>query len=163
MSHENPKTTRDEYLTPLWVINELGPFDLDPCASIKRPWDTAKNHYTYLDNGLLLPWRGRVWCNPPYGLNKEFLRRCVSHDNCMVLIPARTETEYFYEYVWKRADGLLFMRNRIHFCNTDGSSVGRSSFASVFIAYGVENAIKLRDSDINGQYIDMIYERTKNT
>jgi len=161
MSHESPVAKRDEYLTPKWIIDDLGPFDLDPCASEVRPWPTANKHLTYMDNGLLMPWEGRVWCNPPYGMNKEFLRRCVAHDNCIALIPARTETNYFHEYVWKHADGLLFMRNRISFHNTDGSCVGRSGFASVFIAYGVKNAISLRDSMITGQYIDMINQRIK--
>jgi len=37
----------------------MGKFDLDPCSPIKRPWDTAKKHYTELDkkniyNGELL-------------------------------------------------------------------------------------------------------------
>jgi hypothetical protein len=35
---------------------------------LPRPWDTADTHYTApLDNGLSLPWFGRIWLNPPYG------------------------------------------------------------------------------------------------
>ena len=46
---------------------EFGPFDLDPCAPVNRPWEMAATHYTMHDDGLNRPWHGRVWCNPPYG------------------------------------------------------------------------------------------------
>ncbi len=58
---------KDEWLTPPDLIKSLGTFDLDPCAPIKRPWNTAKNHFTINDMGLMQNWHGRVWLNPPYG------------------------------------------------------------------------------------------------
>ena len=51
----------DVWLTPPGIIKSLGEFDLDPCASLNRPWDTAKKHYTVEDDGLTKPWAGRVW------------------------------------------------------------------------------------------------------
>jgi hypothetical protein len=59
--------SKDEWLTPPDIIKALGDFDLDPCAPIERPWNMARNHYNRLDDGLGKPWRGRIWCNPPYG------------------------------------------------------------------------------------------------
>ena len=45
--HQAPASNaHDEHLTPPWLIQSVGPFDLDPCAPIKRPWPTAKHHYT---------------------------------------------------------------------------------------------------------------------
>lgn len=29
----NPKVSPDEWYTPRWIIDTLGPFDLDPCNS----------------------------------------------------------------------------------------------------------------------------------
>lgn len=49
------KGKTDEWLTPPEIIRKLGPFDLDPCSPVKRPWETAKNHYTEENNGLSLP------------------------------------------------------------------------------------------------------------
>lgn len=46
----------DEWLTPQNILNALGPFDLDPCAPINRPWDMAARHYTVADDGLSKPW-----------------------------------------------------------------------------------------------------------
>ena len=65
--HQSSAMLKDEWLTPPEIIKALGSFDLDPCAPVIRPWPTAQEHYTILDNGLIKPWRGRVWLNPPYG------------------------------------------------------------------------------------------------
>lgn len=59
--------TTNVWLTPRYVLDLLGQFDTDPCAATVRPWDCASVNYTEADNGLLLPWVGRVWLNPPYG------------------------------------------------------------------------------------------------
>lgn len=64
-SHQSANMGKDEWLTPPEIIRSLGEFDLDPCSPINRPWDTALNHYTIIDNGLKQQWYGRVWCNPP--------------------------------------------------------------------------------------------------
>ena len=68
------------WLTPPHILKALGEFDLDPCASLDRPWDTARNHYTVEDNGLVQPWEGRVWLNPPYGAGMDlWLNRLANH------------------------------------------------------------------------------------
>ena len=93
----------DEWLTPPEILRALGAFDLDPCAPVVRPWETAARHYTVADDGLALPWAGRVWCNPPFGREAvKWLRRMRDHGNGVALIPARTETAMFYETVWGR-------------------------------------------------------------
>jgi hypothetical protein len=38
--------SKDEWLTPQFIVQALGAFDLDPCAPVNRPWDTARTHYT---------------------------------------------------------------------------------------------------------------------
>lgn len=81
LGNENPNVTTTTWLTPPHILKALGDFDLDPCASLNRPWDTAKHHYTEEDDGLIQPWFGRVWCNPPYGREMNaFLERMVTHD-----------------------------------------------------------------------------------
>lgn len=66
--HQSATALKDEWLTPRHILDALGAFDLDPCAPQVRPWETAARHYSIFDNGLAQYWEGRVWCNPPYGL-----------------------------------------------------------------------------------------------
>jgi hypothetical protein len=90
LGNESTVAGTDVWLTPPYVIEALGEFDLDPCASVDRPWDTAKSHYTIEDDGLLQPWFGRVWCNPPYGPKLgPFLRKMAEHENGIALVFAR--------------------------------------------------------------------------
>jgi hypothetical protein len=44
---------------------EYGPFDLDPCATPENA--KCARCYTREDDGLAMPWTGRVFMNPPYG------------------------------------------------------------------------------------------------
>ena len=78
----------------------LGPFDLDPCSPILRPWDTAKYHYTVSDNGFIKEWFGRVWLNPPYGRGMyEWMNKLAAHGNGIGLIFARTDTKGFQNHI----------------------------------------------------------------
>lgn len=156
-SHQSAKMGKDEWLTPPYIIHSLGEFDLDPCASINRPWDTAKKHYTVEDNGLLKDWFGRVWCNPPYGLEaSDWLDKLAMHNNGIALIFARTETAMFFNHVWEKANALLFIKGRLYFHHQDGSRASANSGApSVLIAYGANNAFALSQCDIKGKYVQL--------
>lgn len=155
--HTKPAGGYDEWLTPPELLKALGPFDLDPCAPVKRPWPTAREHYTVFDNGLGKPWRGRVWLNPPYAKSTGFwLARLAEHGNGIALTFARTETAMFFEHVWNEADALLFIEGRLHFHHVDGRRAKESSGGpSVLIAYGSSNAAALRSSAICGKYITL--------
>lgn len=153
--HHSALMGKDEWLTPPEILRALGPFDLDPCAPIVRPWEMAAKHYTKLDNGLQQPWEGRVWCNPPYGLEAErWLARCADHGNAIALIFARTETEMFFSRVWEAADGLLFLRGRLYFHHVSGERAGANAGApSVLVAYGKDNYEALWGSKIDGHRV----------
>ena len=115
----------DEWLTPPEIIKALGPFDLDPCAPVNRPWDMAKKHYTVQDNGLYLPWAGRVWLNPPYGRETfKWMERLSEHGNGIALIFARTETKGFHEQIWRKAKAVFFFEGRLKFHYVDGRQGG---------------------------------------
>jgi len=154
-SHQSHAMLKDEWLTPPSIIEALGPFDLDPCSPINRPWDTAKNHYTIEDNGLLMPWNGRVWCNPPYGKETgHWMNKCALHGNAICLTFARTETTWFFNKVWPFASALFFIKGRLHFYHVTGERAESNSGApSVLIAYGKENANALESAGLKGKFI----------
>lgn len=145
---------KDEWLTPIEIIKSLGEFDLDPCSPINRPWDTAKQHFTKLDNGLKKKWKGRIWCNPPYGKNTiKWLEKCSNHGNCIALIYARTETKMFFENVWSKADAILFIKGRIKFFDVFGNQAASAGAPSVLIAYGKNNVAALKNCKIEGKFL----------
>lgn len=153
--HQSANAIKYEWLTPPDLLLRLGDFDLDPCAPINRPWSTAKNHFTIQDDGLLLPWFGRVWLNPPYGKYLDAWMNKMAVHNCgIALIFARTETRTFHNYIFPAADSILFLKGRLKFYNVDGS-VGKhdGGAPSILIAYGKENTDTLNASGISGKLI----------
>lgn len=149
-AHQSPNMGSDEWLTPPEILASLGSFDLDPCSPINRPWPTAAEHFHINDDGLAQEWVGRVWCNPPFGREAiKWMRRMAKHGNGIALIPARTETEMFYETVWGAADAVLFIKGRPHFHRVDGSRAAFNSGAPIcLVAYGMQNVAALSASGL---------------
>lgn len=153
--HHSARAGTAEWLTPPGILAALGPFDLDPCAPIARPWPMATTHYTVEHDGLSKPWHGRVWCNPPYGAETaQWLARLAMHGDGIALIFARVETAAWADHVWPKADAILFVAGRLHFCYPDGSRAAANAGApSALIAYGLSNAATLRTCGIRGAWV----------
>lgn len=157
-THQHPIRGRtDEWLTPPNLLEKLGPFDLDPCSPVDRPWPTAARHYSILDDGLSYKWTGRVWLNPPYGPKAaHWLKRLRIHGNGIALIFARTETHFFQDEVFAHAHAILFLRGRLTFYSVEGQRAKFNGGApSVLIAYGSDNAESLKRSGIRGAYVEL--------
>jgi len=157
--HRTPKY-KNEWITPPEIIEALGPFDLDPCAPTVSPWITAKVKHSIPEllghNGFDRPWKGRVWLNPPYSQAAKWMKKLSIHGNGIALIFARTETKYFFESIWNKADGLLFLKGRLHFYHTNGTrSKYNSGAPSVLVAYGKNNASILKSCILEGKYISL--------
>ncbi len=145
---------------PPHILRALGEFDLDPCSPITRPWDTAHHHYTVIEDGLKMPWFGRVWCNPPYGeAAGKFLAKCASHGNAMGLVFTRMETQWFYSAVWDKADALFFIKGRLAFHHVTGEKGGSAGCGSVLVAYGKNNVDVLRNCTLEGRFILLNHEQ----
>ncbi len=135
-NHTQTSESSDSWITPRWLIEKIGPFDLDPCACDPQPWPCAVTNWT--GNGLMLSWFGFVYCNPPYGRSTEFwLEKMAAHKNGIALVFARTETKTFFKCVWPFASAMIFLRGRLTFNRPDGSeATGNSGGPSVLIGYG---------------------------
>jgi hypothetical protein len=154
---------KDEWLTPKYITDCLGEFDLDPCSPAeRRPWDTAKEHWG-IDSenpkdGLSEDWFGRVWCNPPYGRETfKWLDKLAAHGSGIALIFARTETIGFHESVWNKAHSVMFFKGRLKFWHVDGVEGGTSNAPSVLVSYSEYDTDKIREAltrgDIKGKLV----------
>ncbi len=146
---------KTEWLTPPNLLKKLGDFDLDPCAPINRPWDIAKKHYTEESNGLIKPWFGRVFCNPPYDARnlKAFINKCIQHKNAIALVFARVDTVYFQDVIFQKAHSILFIKGRLKFYNIDGTEGGTAGAPSCLISFNEENTVVLKNCGIEGKLI----------
>ena len=159
-AHQSARAETHVWLTPPFILNALGDFDLDPCAcSEPRPWPTANYHYTAEDDGLSRDWYGRVYLNPPYGpptIIGPWLRRMVEHDCGTALIFARTETALFFETVWNAASAVLFLEGRLFFHYPDGRAADNNGGApSCLVAYGPSDREVLRDCGLRGKFVGL--------
>src|SRR2546423_1714623 len=91
-ANEAGKPASVEWYTPPWLFGALGlTFDLDPCSPVEGPVTPAKRHLTRLDDGLVAPWEGRVWLNPPYGAElPKWIGRLADHGDGVALVLSRT-------------------------------------------------------------------------
>lgn len=153
----NQDSGNKTWLTPKWIIDTLGTFDTDPCCPPNMPWRTAEVMYTPQEDGLVQPWQGRVWLNPPYGKDAlPFLAKMAEHvkngGSGITLLFARTDNTAWHELVVPNARAVMFLRKRIRFCREDGSDAGTSPMPSVLIAYtwsDVDALVKAKDK-LNG-------------
>lgn len=129
-----------EWYTPPELFTAIGlTFDLDPASpgADVVPWVPARRHITARENGLLQPWNGLVWLNPPYGPQATpFLHRLAEHGEGIALVFTRTETGW-WNAVAPRADLVCFLRERVWHIRDDGHR-GRSAMGSALLAFGRE-------------------------
>lgn len=162
-THEAPVSNSVEWLTPEWIFDALGArFDLDPCSPGKGLTHVpASHHLTVKEDGLALPWVGRVWCNPPYGPGIDrWLRKCAHladehFGSAIALVPNRTDTRWFQETM-EHADSALLLAGRVKFHRgtKDAPPTGSPGTGSALIAYGTWADTTLRDSSLPGIFID---------
>jgi len=145
--HQSHNGGTDEWLTPPSLIEALGPFDLDPCAPINRPWPTAHHHFTLEDGGLRNEWSGHVWLNPPYSQADKWMARLAEHGDGIALLFARTETQLWHKHIWPHTSGVLFLKGRLHFHLPDGTPAKANAGApSALIGYGTRAQVTLAHS-----------------
>lgn len=130
--------------TDLWAtpqdffdrLNEEFNFTLDPCATKENA--KCKNFFTKEIDGLLQNWGGHnVFCNPPYGkelplwVQKSYEESRKPNTKVVMLIPARTDTRYFHEYIYHKAKEIRFIKGRLKF----GDSKNSAPFPSMVVVF----------------------------
>lgn len=95
-------------------------FTLDPCCTEKSA--LCKKYYTPMEDGLAQTWDNEsVFVNPPYGreIGKWVKKASEAVGGVVVmLIPARTDTRYFHDYICGKAE-IRFIKGRLKFLDMD--------------------------------------------
>lgn len=123
----------DMWATPQDLFDELNAefhFETDVCAVPSNA--KCKEYYTPLDDGLSQEWSGVCWCNPPYGreIGKWVEKAATSKALTVMLIPARTDTKWFHDYVYNKAE-TRFIKGRLKF----GGAQNSAPFPSMIVVF----------------------------
>ena len=103
-------STKEDWATPQDFFDKLDEefhFDLDPCADAENA--KCKEYFTKEENGLLKDWGG------------------------VALIPARTDTRFFHDYIYHKAE-IRFIKGRLKF----GGCKDAAPFPSMVVIFGKE-------------------------
>lgn len=125
-----------EWSTPddlfLELESQYGPFNLDPCATPGNA--KCLKFFTQVDDGLSLPWEGKVFMNPPYGREigkwvKKAYEESQKGSMVVCLLPARTDTRWFHDYCLK--GDIRFLKGRLKF----GGQTNPAPFPSMIVVF----------------------------
>lgn len=122
------------------ALNKEFNFVLDAAATDKTK--KCRLYYTPEMDGLAQSWDcgGAVFCNPPYGreigkwVQKAYKETAQGKYPIVLLIPARTDTNYFHDYIYGKAE-IRFIRGRLRFTDSDGNVANPAPFPSMVVVY----------------------------
>ena len=128
----------NEWTTPMWLFKELDVkfnFTLDPCCTKESA--LCDKYYTIEDDGVIQEWGGEiVFMNPPYGraigkwVEKAY-RESLNGAVVVCLIPSRTDTRYWHNYIFPYAADIKFLKGRLKF----GDGKNPAPFPSAIIIF----------------------------
>lgn len=117
----------DHWSTPKEVYDALNDefnFTFDPCPL----------HNSSGVSGLDLVWNGNIFCNPPYSRISDWIKKgyasYLQGSNVVFLIPSRTDTRYWHDYVM-RATEIRFIKGRLKF----GGAKNSAPFPSCIVIF----------------------------
>lgn len=122
-------SSSEEWATPQPFFDRLNRqhcFSLDAAATKENA--KCERFYTKEDNALEKHWVGTVWLNSPYGrvlnqwVEKAYRESLHGAATVVMLLPARTDTRYWHQYIFPHAAEILFIAGRLKFGNAENSA-----------------------------------------
>lgn len=148
----------DERYTPRWIFDGLGlTFDTDPASPVGGgDCVPSVRKYTTDDDGLQMPWRGRVWLNPPFSESTRWADRFRGHGHGVFLGPV-ANAAWWYALI-RSSDVVWHCRD---FAFTHPTHAGkRSSMPLAMVAYGFDCADAVRRLARSGAHDGVLVEVT---
>jgi len=157
----NKNLETDCWLTPPELLKLLGKFDLDLCCPEYMPWRTAKKMVHRPFDGFAVPWKGRVFCNPPYSDPYPWVNKMSLHHNGIMLLPAKSPETRWGQLALDSCDAVLFLKGRLLFHKNDGTlSLGKWG-PNMLLAFGPSNARKLDMLISDGKLEGILFDKNE--
>lgn len=155
--NDNWRTPKDLFN----ILNKEFKFVLDAAADQNNA--LCENYYTEKNSGLINPWFGNVWCNPPYskGLAKEFILKAVKEMKvteligdtlyrAVFLLPARTDTLMWQSLIFPFASEIRFLQGRLKFLDENNEEFGTAPFPSAIVVFSQDEFKSPQGQRISG-------------
>ncbi len=146
----NYSSETNEWYTPaayLQSVREfLGGIDLDPASNaLANETVQAKEIYTANDNGLAMPWNGRVFVNPPYGVEngqsvagrfctKAIEEHAAGNASEVIILVNSVHSQKWQAPLYDHA--VCLVDHRIKFVTGDGGENENPTFQNIFVYLG---------------------------
>ena len=131
----------NEWGTPKYLfkyLNRYFNFSLDPCCT--KETALCKKYFTPKENGLAQSWADQsVFMNPPYGrdigewVEKAFNEATKNNATVVCLLPARTDTAWFWNYC--RHGYISFLQGRLKFSSSKDKKSSTAPFPSMLVIF----------------------------
>jgi hypothetical protein len=148
----------------------LGGIDLDPASNaLAQSWIKAQTYYTAEEDGMIQPWFGRVWCNPPYGKNQpkgrkapDWLEKALfCYENgqieAAILLFNRGEGGWYKQQL-KRVNAICEVNKRIAFLDARGHKQNSPRHHNDFLYLGKDVERFKQVFRVIGDVTDLITE-----
>ena len=138
MNNVHFSSETNEWSTPIDLYNSLDEiynFTLDPCSTKENA--KCDKFFTIEDDGLKQDWsKDTVFMNPPYGREiKDWVKKAYEESikgaTVVCLIPSRTDTKYWHDYIFPYSREITFLKGRLKF----GNSKNSAPFPSAIIVF----------------------------
>jgi phage N-6-adenine-methyltransferase len=127
-----------DWETPQWLFNILDQefhFEVDVCATSKNA--KVMTYFSPDLDGLAQPWYGTCWMNPPYDrkkmklwVRKAYMESRLNGATVVCLLPARTDTSWWWDYCIEGE--IRFLKGRLRF----GDAENGAPFPSAVVVFG---------------------------
>lgn len=131
----NSGTPNDECYTPPYIFEALGlTFDLDVASPEKTTFVPALRRYSKQHDGLVMPWEGLVWMNPPYSKPLPWVERFIDHANGIALVPSSQGK--WMKMLWE-SDAAWMMLGKTRFIYGSTMTEAKTDFPSRLYLIGM--------------------------
>ncbi len=136
--------------TPPWVYEPLGLIDLDPCAGLETCIGRVNYALERGQDGLVLPWEGFVFCNPPFSQKADWAALMAAHGNGILLLPERGSAPWFGPLA-ELASRYWVMGKKINFIGGPSSN----NLGTVLFPFGDEAVARICESGLPGHLVEV--------